>query len=112
MKKSIIYITLTIAALGNSTLFAQKRTERIKVSGNCEMCARNIEKAAKTAGANKAEWNTDSHILTVTYKTSATTADSIEKRIAQVGYDTEKYTGNMDAYNNLHECCKYENKRK
>jgi copper chaperone CopZ len=112
MKTPIIYIALTLAAMSNSNAFAQKRTDKIKVSGNCEMCARNIEKAAKTAGASKAAWNTDSHILTVTYKTSVTTTDSIEKQIAKVGYDTERYSGSMDAYNNLHECCKYENKRK
>ncbi len=113
MKLSINYITtLAIIALSTTNAFAQKRTETIKVSGNCDMCARNIEKAAKAAGANKAKWNTDTHQLSITYNASATSTDSIQKQIANVGYDTEKYTGSMDAYNKLHECCKYENKRK
>ena len=112
MKSFIKYVAMSTAIMSTTTTFAQKRTEKIQVSGNCDMCANKIAKAAKDAGASKATWNSETHILNVTYNASVTSTDSIQKQIAKVGYDTEKYTATMEAYNNLHECCKYENKRK
>lgn len=37
--------------------------------------------------------------------------DEIQKNIASVGYDTEKYRGDDKAYEELHECCKYERRK-
>ena len=92
--------------------FAQTKTETIKVSGNCGSCEKHIETAAKQAGASKATWNKDTKLLTVSYDGSKTSNDAIQKKVASVGYDTEKYAGDAKAYKELDECCQYSGKKK
>ncbi len=104
---------------GASTINAQSKTSGkqaavktsvFKVWGNCGMCKKTIEGAAKTSGATFAEWDTDSKMLTVKYAAAKTSDEKIQKGIANAGYDNEKYTAPEDVYNNLHECCKYDRK--
>lgn len=105
-------IAVAIAILSTTSVFAQIQTDKIKVSGNCGMCAKKIETAAKEAGASEAKWDKNKKQLTVKYEPATTSNDAIQKKVADAGYDTEKYTADMEVYNNLHECCKYDNKRK
>lgn len=84
------------------------KTETFKVKGSCGMCKARIEKAAKTEGVSKADWNQESKKLTISYNPSKVTADAIQKKIAAVGYDTQKYKADEKAYNSLDACCKYE----
>ena len=98
--------------VGLTASFAQTKTETIKVSGNCGSCKKNIETAATKAGATKANWDKKTKILTVSYDQSKTSNDAIQKKIASVGYDTEKYPGDEKAYKELDECCQYEGKKK
>ena len=51
------------------------------------MCETKIEKAAKEAGATSAEWNKDTKIITVKYKSTQSNLAKIQKSIADVGYD-------------------------
>lgn len=101
-----------ILLLAGSTIYAQSVTESIKVSGVCGDCKKHIEKAAKEAGAEKANWNKDTKVLSVSFDESKTTDDAIQKKIAGAGYDTEKYTADDKAYNALDECCQYDRKNK
>ena len=48
--------------------------------------------------------------MEVSYDSTKINLDAIQKHIANVGYDNDKYKGDETAYNNLHECCKYERK--
>ena len=105
-------IATAIVMLACMTSFAQTKTEKIKVSGNCGSCEKHIETAAKQAGASKATWDRDTKILTVSYDVSKTSNDAIQKKVASVGYDTEKYVGDAKAYKGLDECCQYDNKKK
>ncbi len=107
--KKFVVIALAIFP---ATIALAQRTEKITVSGNCGMCEKKIEAAAKDAGAKKADWDKKTKVLVVTYDPGKTSNDAIQKKIASVGYDTENVTAGMDAYENLHECCKYDNKRK
>ena len=75
------------------------------------MCQKHIEKAAKTAGASKANCDKKTKILTISYDESKTSNDAIQKGVAAVGYDTEKYPGDMKAYKALDECCQYDDKK-
>ena len=100
-----------IFASATAALAADK-TETIKVSGNCGSCEKHIETAAKKAGASKAVWNKTTKVLTVTYDAAKTSNDAIQKQVAAVGYDTEKYAGDMKAYKSLEECCQYDGKKK
>lgn len=91
--------------------FAQSKTETFKVYGNCEMCKKRIDKAAALDGVSKAYWNKDSKIMSVTYDASKVSVDAIQKKIAGVGYDTEKFTADDKAYGQLPDCCQYDRKK-
>ncbi len=102
---SILIVCLTIA----SSLFAQKlRTESFKVSGECNMCKKKIEKAAKEAGASFASWSPETKVLKVSYNVNTSSTGSIQQAIANVGYDTPAYKATEEAYKALDECCQYE----
>lgn len=83
------------------------KTETIKVAGKCETCKTRIEKAAKTDGVTKANWNIKTQVLTVTYYPSMVTNAKIQKNIAAVGHDTEKVKASNKVYASLPGCCKY-----
>ena len=104
--KNFIFSFLLISFA--SVASAQSKTETIKVSGECGMCKTKIEKAAKDAGASFAEWSVDNKVLTVKYNTTSSNSAKIEKAVAAVGYDTQSIKATDEAYNKLHECCKYE----
>ena len=73
------------------------------------MCKTKIDKAAKSIeGVKYARWNVATSKINVKYDVGKTSVDSIQKAIALVGYDTEKYKASDEIYNNLHKCCKYD----
>jgi len=83
----------------------------IQVSGNCDMCKERIEDAAlSVAGVSSAKWSADKQELHVNYQSNKANTDKIQKAIAGVGHDTEKYKAADDVYNALHECCQYPRK--
>ncbi len=104
-------IATAIFIFAGISAFATSKTDKIKVSGNCGSCEKTIEKAAKKAGATEAKWSEETKVLVVTYDDAKTSNDAIQKGVAASGYDTEKYVGDMKAYNGLHSCCQYDNKR-
>jgi periplasmic mercuric ion binding protein len=107
--KTVKLFSLTVLMMAFAGMsFAQSKTETVKVSGECGMCKKKIEKAAKDAGATYALWNKDTKILTVKYNSSSTNTAKIEKKIAGVGYDTPDFKATDEAYNKLDECCQYE----
>ena len=89
---------------------AATKTETLKVSGNCGMCKTRIEKAAKLDGVTKADWDSKSKMLTVTYDPAKTNMDQIGKKEAAVGHDNEKAKAEDKVYAALPGCCKYERK--
>ncbi|MWW26003.1 heavy-metal-associated domain-containing protein [Algibacter lectus] len=79
------------------------------VRGNCGMCKKTIEKAAnKVEGVANATWDVDKKKIDVSFDDTKTDAMAIHNAIAASGYDSEKVSGNEEAYNNLPGCCKYE----
>jgi mercuric ion binding protein len=84
-----------------------KKTETIKVSGNCGMCKERIETAAKLNGVTKADWDKTTKILTLVYDPSLVKTEDIQKKIAAVGHDTGKYKTDDKIYSSLPGCCKY-----
>lgn len=86
------------------------KKETLKVWGNCGMCKKVIEKSARTAGATTASWDQDTKELKVSYAANKTNSKKIQQAIAKSGYDTQDFTADNAAYDNLHGCCKYERK--
>ena len=59
------------------------------------------EKAAKEAGAAKAEWDKVAKVLSVTFDAAKTSTDKIEEAVAAAGYDTENKEASTEAYKKL-----------
>lgn len=112
MSKSISKILMVIAVLLSSTIsFAQIKnatTASVKINGNCEMCKAIIEKAGSDKKLAAVNWNESTKLASITYDSKQTNQDEILKRIALVGYDSEKFRAPDDVYAKLPECCQYE----
>lgn len=114
-------LTALLAGLFSTVLCAQsgmvkkttkaasaEKTETFLVLGNCGMCQRIIEKTALNAGATKATWDMETAQMTVTFDPAKTSPDTIQKAIAQAGYDNVGYKAPDAVYAELHGCCKYD----
>lgn len=99
--------------MGTLSVFAKGVTEKVKVYGKCGMCENRIEKAAKSVdGVSMADWDKSTEILKVSFDDAKTNLDAIQKAIAKVGHDTEKYKADDKAYEGLPGCCKYDRPEK
>jgi periplasmic mercuric ion binding protein len=107
---SLICALFLFSGVGAIAQKSSVKKETIKVWGNCGMCKTTIEKAAKKAGAVKASWSEESHILNVSYNPAKTSGKKIQQAVAQSGYDTQDFTADDKAYDGLHGCCKYDRK--
>lgn len=105
--KTLKFFIAVVALTISTVAFAANKTESIKVSGNCETCKARIEKAAKVTGVTKADWSEKNKVLTLVYDPAKVKSDDIQKKIAAVGHDTQKYKATAAAYNALPGCCKY-----
>ena len=79
------------------------------VRGNCGMCKKTIEKAVNAVdGVTKAVWDVDKKKIDISFDDSKTDEMAIHHAIAASGYDTEKVSGDLNAYKNLPGCCQYD----
>jgi len=92
---------------GNATSQTLQHT-MFGVSGNCDLCKARIETAAKSvAGVVSAEWKISEKMLHAQFDATKTNSDAIQKAIAKVGHDTEKFKAPDEVYKALPGCCKY-----
>jgi hypothetical protein len=75
------------------------------------MCKTRIEKTVKAEGATAVSWDAKSQLLTVTFDPSKTSQESLSKKLASVGHDTEKFKAPDDVYSKLPGCCHYERQK-
>ena len=125
MKKVILSMVVIIAVVFTSCKNESKKDTEVNktevskemaikdisfgVRGNCGMCKRTIEKAANSVeGVASANWDKDKKLIKVSFDEGKTNVMSIHKAIAASGYDTEKVNGDLDAYDGLPGCCKYD----
>jgi mercuric ion binding protein len=103
---------ILVLAFVCTSLFAvaQAKQTTVKVYGNCGMCKKHIETAAKEAGATSAVWNKDTKVLSLKFDASKTDSKKIQTKIAEAGYDTQDATATKEAYDKLDECCQYDRK--
>ncbi len=107
--KSTVIVLLSSLVIYSCSETSTNKTVSIKVNGVCSMCKETMEKPlTKDVGVISRNWNVDSKIMEITYDTTAITLREIESLIAQTGYKTEHIPADTAAYNNLHECCKYD----
>jgi Cu(I)/Ag(I) efflux system membrane fusion protein len=95
-------------SLTSSQTLSKTTEVQFKVSGNCEQCKDRIETAAKSvSGVESAEWNSETKMLKLQFDGTKTNSDNIQKAIAKVGHDTEKFKAPDAVYKELPECCLY-----
>ena len=110
--RSIRIMLLAVAVFTATSLFAQEKTDSIKVYGNCGMCKNRIEKAVgKIDGVTAVTWDTKTKMMAVTYDAGKTSNDAVQQKVASVGHDTEKYRAEDKVYEKLPGCCLYERKK-
>ncbi len=111
MKSAFLFSILFLAQLGFSgfsALDGGTMTTKFKVGGNCNMCKKRIETAAKIDGVISAEWDKETHILTVSFDEKVVKPRQIHQAIVAVGHDTELLRADDAVYDKLHECCHYD----
>ncbi len=102
---------IAIFILSTTTSFAQiknSKTDTIKVYGNCEMCKTTIEKAGTQKNISTVIWSEETNMAIITYDAKKTNTDAILKKIALIGYDSDKFFAKDAVYKKLPGCCKYE----
>ena len=97
----VLFISIT--ALGQKNI----AKDTFYVEGSCGMCKERIENALTDAGVQKADWDEDSHIVSVTYNPKKFNRLKMQKIVAAVGHDTYDVKAPKEVYNNLPHCCKY-----
>lgn len=112
MKKQLLTLAVlfTIAA---STAFGQCTTEKdsnkFLVAGECGMCETRIEAAAKEVeGVTGAEWDKETKMLALAFKSADPDVTAVHKAVAAAGHDTKLVKAEDAVYDKLPECCKYE----
>ena len=105
MACAIFFIPNALRAQSDAT---PGMTTKFKVLGNCGMCEKRIEKAAKIKGVSSAEWDVETKMLTVSFDETKTKPSKIHAAVAAAGHDTEKVKADDKVYANLHGCCQYE----
>ncbi len=106
---------IAILLLSGSTTFAQiknKKTESLKIYGNCGMCKTKIEKAGTLKNVADVSWNKDNQMAMVSFDSLKTSKNEILKRVALAGYDSDTFLAPDDTYANLPGCCQYDRPEK
>jgi copper chaperone CopZ len=111
LKKIMMAVLVLLSGVSNAQI-KNAKTETVKIFGNCGMCKTKIEKAGNLKNIAQVDWNEDTKMATLTYDESKTNQDEILKRIALVGYDSEKFLAPDKAYSNLPGCCQYDREAK
>lgn len=104
-----IIVTFLFALSSSSSIAGGKNvvTRTFTVNGTCDQCKKRIEETAYSRGVKYAEWDVDSHTLTVKYDSVKTSPELILKKIAVAGHDSELFTASQEDYEKLPACCKY-----
>ena len=88
---------------------AEVKESTFKVYGNCGMCKKRIETAAKELpGVSKANWDMEEKKLTVSYEDTPGALKQIKEKVASVGHDTDETRAKDKVYKALHGCCQYD----
>ncbi|MEL0645160.1 cation transporter [Olleya sp. Ti.3.14] len=103
-------LVLVLIMIASTVSFAQDKNKResLEVDGVCMMCKSRIEKACfKTKGVKSAIWNVDTHELKLIFDENKTSLKTIEQNVLAVGHDTKDFKATDEAYDSVHDCCKY-----
>ena len=106
--KNIMVATFVLLSITINAQIKNATTVTVKIYGNCGMCVTKIENAGNVKKVAKVDWDQDTQMATLTYDATKTNQDGILKRIALVGYDSDKFLAPDDVYSKLPGCCQYD----
>ncbi len=109
MKNLLVPFALLVLSIIPNEILAQKKVmdETFWVGGVCGMCEERIEKALDVKGIKLADYDHDSQMLRVVYKTKQMNRAKMDELLNAVGHDTETSKATDEQYNGVHGCCKY-----
>ena len=111
--KNILILTVMLMSFSSSIgQIKNEKTVSEKISGNCGMCKKTIEKAGSVKGIATVNWDKETKIASISYDAVKTNKDEILKRIALAGYDSDSFLAPDEAYNSLPGCCQYNRENK
>ncbi len=107
--RTLLSFVIPLLLLSSVAIAQEKKVVEtsFKVFGNCNMCKNRIEKAMKIDEVEKASWDKNTRMLTVSYRPAEISVDSLHKRIASVGHDTDKEIAPDEVYEAMPDCCLY-----
>jgi mercuric ion binding protein len=107
MKKTGIFLLITLMAAGLYAADGKFDTIMIRTSSQCDMCKERIEEAlAFEKGVKKSDLNVETQICRVTYRKGKTSPERIREAISKAGYDADDVPADPKAYSKLDACCK------
>ena len=107
LKKSILFLVVTMLGTLGSLAQTKWQTDTIHVAGNCSMCKKRIEEAAYIKGVKSADWNKTTKTLTVVYSPAKAQRSQIIQAVLKVGHDAGSQRAADKQYKNLPDCCAY-----
>ena len=112
ISKILVAITVLLSFTASNAQIKNAKIETVKVYGNCEMCKSKIEKAGNLKRVSNVTWDEKTKLATLTFNSKKTNQDEILKRIALVGYDSDKFLAPNATYLKLPGCCQYDREAK
>ena len=107
MRTITLLTSLWLLLSGCSAQIKNAQTSTVRIDGDCPMCEKTIETVAFVKGEAEADWDVDAKTARITFDSTRTTMDAVLQRIAQAGYDSERYLAPDAAYAALPGCCQY-----
>ena len=110
-----VFLGMMLLFVAFSTQAQDKKNKNakytIEVNGNCEQCQKRIQKAAfSVPGVKSANWNIETHELSLILNEEKATILDVKKAVAKAGHDTDEVKASKEVYENLHSCCQYDRK--
>lgn len=107
-----LLIIVVFSLFPEITVMADKGKQKIdtthfEVAGVCDMCKERIENAALIRGIKYVNWDKESDMLQVIYRTDKADIMDVHRSIAESGHATSKVPANEEAYRKLPGCCAY-----
>lgn len=112
ISKILVAITILLSITISEAQIKNANIENVKVYGKCDMCKKKIEKAGNLKSIAKVTWDDKTQIATLIYDAKKTNQDEILKRIALIGYDSDKFLAPDKTYSKLDKCCQYDRPKK
>ncbi|MBC5839656.1 DUF3347 domain-containing protein [Flavobacterium muglaense] len=112
ISKILVAITVLLSFTSCEAQIKNAKTETVKIYGNCDKCKNKIEKAGNIKSIAKVTWDDKTQIATLIYDAKKNNQDEILKRIALVGYDSDKFLAPDKTYSKLDKCCQYDRPKK